>query len=70
MVPIMHSTKKVNEDNPLFSHFSKGDAEITSYDYTSHSGLEGWSDADFSHDILARRSTTSTEHTYNGTSMA
>ena len=70
MVPLMFSSKKVNDDKPLCSHFAKGDAEITSYDYTAHSGLEGWSDADFSRDVLARRSTTSTENTYNESAFA
>lgn len=70
MVPIMYSSKKVNENKPLCYHFAKGEAEISNYDYTAHSGLEGWSDADFSRDVLARRSTTSTEHNYNETSIA
>ena len=69
-VPIMFPRQMINDDAPTTSHFAKGEAEITNFDYTTHTGLESWSDADFCRDILARRSTTSTEHTYNKVSFA
>ena len=70
LVPIMFPSSNINDSVPLTSHFAKGEAEITNYDYSSHSGLEAWSDADLSRDVLSRRSTTSSEHTYNNVSFA
>ena len=70
LIPIMFPSSNIDDQVPLRSHFSKGDAEITNYDYKSHSGLEAWSDADPSRDILSRRSTTSSEHTYNNVTFA
>ena len=70
MVPIMFARTPVQDDVPMQSHFGKGSAEITNYDYSKHTGLESWSDADFSRDVLSRRSTTSAEHTYNSVSFA
>jgi hypothetical protein len=70
LVPIMYPSTATNDKTPMHSHFSKGEAEITNYDYKSHSGLEAWSDAEFCRDVLSRRSTTSAEHTYNGVAFA
>ena len=51
-------------------HLAKGDTEITNYDYTQHTGLESWSDAEFCRDVLQRKSINSSEHTYNTVSVA
>ena len=70
MVPVMFPATPIKENKPMRSHFSKGEAEITNYDYTNHSGLETWSDAEFCRDVISRRSTTSAEHTYNNVAFA
>ena len=64
----MYPRRRVNEETPLCSHFTKGEVEIINYDYTKHRGLEGWSDSDFVRDVLAGWSLISTEHTYNSVS--
>ena len=56
-------------DLPLKSYLAKGEAEVTNYDYSSHTDLEAWSDADLSQDILSRTSITSSEYTYNDVSV-
>ena len=70
LIPIMFSSHPVEDIAPMKSHFAKGKAEITNFDYSQHTGLESWSDADFCRDVLNRRSTTSAEHTYNSVSFA
>ena len=50
----------------LSSHFGKGDAEFK----TTTPHLKAWTDADLSRDILSRRSTTNTVHTWGGVAFA
>ena len=69
LVPIMFSNTKVINDDPIKSHFTKWDAELTNFNYASHSGLESCSDADLCRNFLSRRSTTSSEHTFNSVSF-
>ena len=70
LVPIMYPNKSINEIVPLKSHFSKGEAEVTSKDYDAHTGLEAWADADLARDILGRRSTSSSVHTWGDVAVA
>ena len=49
---MMFPATPIKEDVPMKSHFAKGDAELTNFDYASHSGLESWSDADMSRDVV------------------
>ena len=70
LIPILFPRTSISDDIPMKSHFSKGEAEVTNYDYTTHTGLESWSDSEMARDVLTRRSTTSAEHTFNSVSFA
>ena len=70
LIPIMFPRTSITTDIPMKSHFSKGEAEVTNYDYTNHTGLESWSDSEMARDVLTRRSTTSAEHRFNSVPFA
>ena len=64
----MYPSARNNTDETmaLLSHFGKGDAELK----TSTTHLTAWADTDLARDILSRRSTTSTVHTWGGLAFA
>ena len=64
LVPIMFPRNPPSLATPLKSHFGKGEAELTNFDYSAYSGLEAWADGGFARDVASRRSTTSTTHKY------
>ena len=66
----MFPRKNTNDTTPIASHFSSGDAEITSIDYNKFTGYKAWSDSDFARDILERRSIISVVHEYNWVTCA
>ena len=70
LVPIMFQRQNPNGEIPIKSHFGKGEAELTNFDYSSYSGLEAWADAGFARDVLSRRSTTSSYHKWCDVSFA
>ena len=68
--PYHFSATPPSTETPLKSHFGKGEAELTNFDYSSYSGLEAWADSGFARDVSSRRSTTSTTHKWSNVAFA
>lgn len=68
--PPSYPTNVLKNTTPLTSHFTKGDAEITTFDYANHTRLDAYVDSDFTRDITSCRSTTSYIHALNAVATA
>ena len=70
LVPIMYPKTAPSQTQGLSSHFGKGDGEIKKGIDMNMKGMAAWADGDLARDITARRSTTSTIHTWGEVAFA
>ena len=67
----MFARNPKNEKVPMKSHFTKGEAEISTKDYAQYTGLQAWSDVGFARDTVAtRRSTSSSVYIWGEVAFA
>ena len=65
LVPIMYPRTTIPSSRDLHPHFDKGQVEIKKGTDMDKIGMVAWVDVDLTRDIIARRSTTSTVHTWS-----